>query len=364
MIKAYLKKISLLNILLILLSGCEEPQKEYHWIKVGSQSHVSHTQLSGHLKPTSYEPINSPVEGSVTKAIVQYGHKVDKNQPIFYIDSKSSLNNLRDHVTSLKKNKRQLEKLIIDKHHAQSLYTAGGLSREDMDSLRDKISDLKDENAALQIKAQQSAHFFNLTLDEIMKSERIFKTELPVIISAPIAGTLLESPAEDGKVEVGKMIKENSPLAVIADTTSFYMVSAVTERNMSQLKKGMHATITGPAITGPVQGIVSDVKEYPFNKPSEHEAAKYNVKIKINSSSSHPLKIGMSAFADVQLNKITGLSVPISAICRIGTTNYVRLKSAVKKLHKIQISDYFPNDVIVSNGLNKGGIIADKPECQ
>lgn len=176
-------------------------------------------------------------------------------------------------------------------------------------------------------------------------------------IRSPIDGVIAAR-----QVDIGEMVKADTPIFVIVGTNPIYLVTSVSEENLFQIKKGLEVKFSVDALPGKAfTGTVSVIS--PVLAPQTRTA---EVKIKA-SNPEHIFRPGMFVRTQVVLaSKANALAIPETAIVitdkkpgKLEKNAYcfvLREGSAFKK--EIVIGNRYNDEYEILKGLSQNDIVA------
>lgn len=131
----------------------------------------------------------------------------------------------------------------------------------------------------------------------------------------------------DGTLDVGRMVKRNTPLIILPDTSEMVASVRVHESLTGRLRKGQSATVKidalgGRTVPGEVLSVGVIAESGGMRDPNLRE---YTVKIKLDMASvPQPLKPSMRCEAEILLDRVNDrLAIPIQSVFTDGMVRYV-----------------------------------------
>lgn len=131
----------------------------------------------------------------------------------------------------------------------------------------------------------------------------------------------------DGTLDVGRMVKRNTPLIILPDTSEMVASVRVHESLTGRLRKGQPATVKidalgGRTVPGEVLSVGVIAESGGMRDPNLRE---YTVKIKLDMASvPQPLKPSMRCEAEILLDRVNDrLAIPIQSVFTDGMVRYV-----------------------------------------
>jgi len=285
---------------------------------------------NGKIQPETEVAISPDVSGEIVDLVVMEGDEVVRGQYLLKIKpeayqmarnrAEASLNNAR---ARLKQAEAQLEMASLDYKRSSTLFEQDAISESEFDqSLTNYNSSLAEKEAA-----EFSVMSAQATLDEA--DESLTKTS----IYAPMAGTISSLSVELGERVVGTSMMSGTEMLRIADLNRMEVEVEVNENDIVRVVNGDTALIEVDAY--PDTRFTGVVSEIPVSANTTgvttDQVTNFMVKIlllkesyedKISANNPYPLRPGMSATADIQTDRRTGIySIPIQAVTtRMDTT--------------------------------------------
>jgi len=293
---------------------------------------------NGKIQPETEVAISPDVSGEIVDLVIKEGDEVVKGQYLLKIKpeayqmarnrAEASLNNAR---ARQKQAEAQLEMANLDYKRNKMLYEDEAISTAEYEQ------SLTNFNTAL---AEKEASEFSVmsaqaTLDEA--DESLTKTS----IYAPMAGTISSLSVELGERVVGTSMMSGTEMLRIADLNRMEVEVEVNENDIVRVTNRDTALIEVDAY--PDTKFMGVVSEIPVSANTTgvttDQVTNFMVKIlllaesyedKISESNPYPLRPGMSATADIQTDRRTGIySIPIQAVTtRMDTTGQATVKDS------------------------------------
>jgi HlyD family secretion protein len=243
----------------------------------------------GAIRPKHEITVKSKISGIVRRSYREVGDRVAAGDPLFEIlpdPTPMELTEARREV-EIAKNVYEQAKKKADR--ATALQSQGIMATQEAD-----LADKEIQDAQIRLKLAHD----KLALIEKgrIKSENL--TTVESIIRAPIAGTVLELPVNEGDPVVPlTSYQAGTPLATLADMRQLIFKGTVDEIDVGKLREGMPARIKiGALPEAKVDGRVDKIA--PKSKTQEG-ATLFDVEIALIPAAGTILRAGYSANADV-----------------------------------------------------------------
>ncbi len=297
---------------------------------------------NGKIQPETEVAISPDVSGEVVDLVVKEGDEVVRGQYLLKIKpeayqmarnrAEASLNNAR---ARLKQSEAQLELASLDYKRNSKLFKEEAISEAEFEQ------SLTQYNTALAEKeaAEYSVQSAQASLDEAQES--LTKTS----IYAPMEGTISSLSVELGERVVGTSMMSGTEMLRIADLSRMEVEVEVNENDI--VRVALHDTALIEVDAYPDTRFKGVVSEIPVSAKTTgittDQVTNFMVKVlvlpesytdKISPANPYPLRPGMSATADIQTNRKSGIySIPIQAVTtRMDTTGASIPSSSGKKM--------------------------------
>ena len=309
---------------------------------------------NGKIQPETEVLISPDVSGEIVELAIKEGDEVVQGQFLLKIKpeayqmarnrAEASLNNAR---ARQKQAEAQLELASLDYERNSKLYEDGAISEaEFQQSLTSYNTSLAEKEAA-----EFSVLSAKATLDEA--EESLTKTS----IFAPMTGTVSSLSVELGERVVGTSMMTGTEMLRIADLNRMEVEVEVNENDIVRVALNDTAAIEVDAY--PDTRFTGVVSEIPVSANTTgvttDQVTNFDVKIlllpesyqdKISESNPYPLRPGMSATADIQTDRKSGIySIPIQAV----TTRMDTTGSELQAKSEEQRTDQISSDGTVSS---------------
>lgn len=349
----------ILSVLALSLSGCYTKSKSTDWISATEESHSESVIINGQLQSATLTPINSPVDGSISKIIEPINQHVLKHELLLEIDSPEALDLLRKDLNELRKNQRLLAKKEKSFENAKQLYEKySGISKNEVDDLHDEVSALYDTLRGNYETVYKSAVLFGLNTQDItnINPSELYAKPYPVLIRAPEAGELVEQTKNTTSYSVGQTLKKHDLIALITNPDSYVLSNSVSEDDARLLKVGMSTSITSKNFKTPLEGKITSIKPQQSSQQSSYAPESYLVSVSIVPPEDIKLSIGMTVRGTVKIEHPKSLSIPISSVCIEGSDTFVRTPESTK--HPVVLGQTVGQNIFVQQGLKVGDQLA------
>jgi HlyD family secretion protein len=291
---------------------------------------------NGKIQPETEVAISPDVSGEIVELVVKEGDEVKKGQYLLKIKpeayqmarnrAEASLNNSR---ARQKQAEAQLEMAKLDYNRNKQLYEEEAISKAEFEQYLTSYNTSLAEKEASQFMVMSA----QASLDEA--DESLTKTS----IYAPMSGTISSLSVELGERVVGTSMMSGTEMLRIANLHRMEVEVEVNENDIVRVSSWDTALIEVDAYPDTkFKGVVSEIPVSANTVGvSTDQVTNFMVKIllltasyqdKISDSNPYPLRPGMSATADIQTDRRTGIySIPIQAVTtRMDTTGTADVK--------------------------------------
>lgn len=364
----------------------------YGLVSCGTQEHpAQHTATTYEVKPAplhkrlhftgSIQPLHestlvSPMEAVVETMHVHYGQWVKKGEVVLTLNSNELQKQYNDTLTDYLKAKDSFSITKAKFSGTQDLWKSGLISKNNylsekssMDTARVTLMQATRKLTELleKLDDHDSSHFSNLSLADFAKVRSILTSNHNRIhLKAPSDGVLLYPPksGEDKttRLTTGSTVKSAQVMALVGDLKGISVEIDVPEIDISTIKPGMAATITGIAFGAhKLQGRLVSINAQASNTGSGGLPS-FTAVVEVHSLTAEQqswIKVGMSAEIELNIETHNQLLVPIAAVKREKGSSIVHLQLAQGALKKtiITTGTAQADSVVVESGLKEGDVI-------
>ncbi len=345
--KKLLLIIGIIAVLLVVVLGIGKKQGWFGnegYLKVAIEKGIDREIVelitaNGKIQPETEVAISPDVSGEIVDLVVKEGDEVKRGQYLLKIKpeayqmarnrTEATLNSSK---ARLKQSESRLELASLDYKRNSRLYEDQAISEAEFEqSLTTYNTSLAEKEAA-----EFSVESAKATLDEA--DENLTKTS----IYAPMSGTISKLVVELGERVVGTSMMPGTELLRIANLNRMEVEVEVNENDIVRVSNWDTALIEVDAYPDTrFQGVVSEIPvSANTTGVTTDQVTNFNVKIlllpesyedKISESNPYPLRPGMSATADIQTDRRTGIySIPIQAVTTRMDTTGTELQSGTE----------------------------------
>ena len=337
-LKKLLIIIGILSVVLVIVLGIGKKQGwigNEGYLKVAIEKGVDREIVeiitaNGKIQPETEVAISPDVSGEIVELVIREGDEVVKGQYMLKIKpeayqmarnrAEASLNNAK---ARLKQSEARLQLAHLDYKRTKKLFEDQAISESEFETSSTNYSTSMAEKEAAEYSVQSA----EATLDEA--DESLTKTS----IYAPMAGTVSSLSVELGERVVGTSMMSGTEMLRIANLNRMEVEVEVNENDIVRVTYLDTAFIEIDAY--PDTRFMGVVSEIPVSANTSgvttDQVTNFMVKIfmlpesyedKISETNPYPLRPGMSATADIQTDRRTGVySIPIQAVTtRLDTT--------------------------------------------
>lgn len=341
------------------------------------------------LNPQTNVVVTPLVSGQVKQVLVTQGTRVRAGQPLVILDSPEIADlhvRLHDAETRRDMAARNLQRVERDESRValvqarvrlnqaeatferlKQLFEAGVLSRQELQDAETAYAtakaeyefqkvvglerDLREARAALEVATVEVKHIQDQLAAlgaPLEASDDAAHPTAEITLVAPLAGLVTERTAN-----VGAFVPVGTPLLTVADLRTVWVMAAVPEAQLGQVRLGQPVTIHAPVLgTSPLPGRVAFI-EAQINTDTR------TARVRIETPNpGERLRSGM--FVEVSLLSsapMPQLVVPARAVQRIGTRTVVFVAGANPHefhLRDIEVGETQDDKMVVRRGLEAG----------
>ncbi|WP_425170944.1 efflux RND transporter periplasmic adaptor subunit [Legionella sp.] len=363
----------------MILSACNshEQQKivKLHHYEVKSQILHKNLHFTGTIQPLHENTLTSSLEAVVERMHFHYGQFVKKGDVILTLSSHELQKQFNDTLTDYLKAKDSYTIAKTKFSGTEELWAAGLLSKNNylseksnMNTVRVTLmqSTRKLMEMLEKVDEKNSQNMSSLSLADFDQIRSILASKHNLIqLKSPGDGVLLYPPkaGEDktARITVGSSVKSGQVIALIGDLSGISIEIEVPEIDISQIKTGMNASISGIAFgKHPLKGKLIAVNAQASNTSSGLPFFTAVVEVKsLTPKQQRWIKVGMSADIELSINSGKQLLIPIAAIKRENGQSAVYVENAIGKLEKriITTGAAQVDSVVVKSGLQVGDVV-------
>lgn len=362
--------IILLGSLIAFNSPAQSLAKMRTWT-VRTVSHSPEQSFSSHIKPLNSSWVQSPYDGEIITAFKTLGDRVQRGDTLILLKKTNEKKELNEAVKNFLIAKQAFDK---DKSHFRGdieLHKAGIDSEEQFQENMSRHTVTVANYYAAKYHLDQTLEKWHLFEKKIrtlnLKSYPHFLRDLQneselVKIKSPRTGVLLlPQNKKNQELTPGNTIKEGHVVAMIGETAHFLLELQASEIEVSSIKKGLKATITGIGFPGCQLGgqVLSVSASTPPN--TQANSVSYLVRVKannnVNSAACSAIRFGMSAKVSLRWPQEKTLSVPLVFLHRNKSgVDYV-IRARDQKHIPVSVKRTTPNGMAFLTGNLRNGCV-------
>lgn len=253
---------------------------------------VKKTVITGKILPRKEIAIKPQISGIVEKIYFKPGEKIKKGEVIAKVKVIPEMVNLNEAESRSTIAKMNLENAEKNHFRSKELFKRNLIAESEYET-----SKLNYETAKEQWETAENN--LKLVKDGIFKKS---KNNSNTLITSTINGTILEVPIKEGN----SVIKSNSfndgtTIAVIAEMSDMIFQGKIVETEVNKLRFGMPLELKIAALQNEV--FTAELEYIAPKGFEENGAVKFEIKAKVKLKDNHFLRAGVSANADLVLDK-------------------------------------------------------------
>ena len=302
---------------------------------------------NGKIQPETEVAISPDVSGEIVDLVINEGDEVVKGEYLLKIKpeayemarnrAEASLNNAK---ARLKQAESQLEMANLDYKRNERLFQEQAISDAEYEQSQTAYNTALAEKEAAEFSVQSARASLNEAEESLAKTS----------IYAPMSGTVSRLSVELGERVVGTSMMAGTEMLRIADLNRMEVEVEVNENDIVRVALDDTALIEVDAYPDTrFKGVVSEIPvSANTTGVTTDQVTNFNVKIlllpesyadKITDRNPYPLRPGMSATADIQTNRKSGVfSIPIQAVTTRMDTTGSKLQAGVEDQTTGQVS--------------------------
>jgi cobalt-zinc-cadmium efflux system membrane fusion protein len=200
-------------------------------------------------------PVFSPYSGRVSRLIARPGDHVERSAPLFAIEASEFVQGQNDLVTAVAgvdKAKSRLQLAQTVEKRAKELLAIRGGALKDLEQAQSDLVSAQGDMRSAEISlaaARNRLRILGRSDEEIARLEKVDRIGAETIVSAPIAGTIIQR-----KVGLGQYINTGAtdPVFTVGDLSTVWLVANVRESDAPKMKVGAPVEVTVLAYPGRV----------------------------------------------------------------------------------------------------------------
>jgi len=198
-------------------------------------------------------PVFSPFSGRVSRLIAKPGDHVERGAPLFAIEASEFVQGQNDLVTAVAgvdKAKSRLELAQqVEKRQRELLAIRGG-TLKDLEQAQSDLVNAQGDMRSAEITlaaARNRLRILGRSDEEIAQLEKVDRIGAETIVSAPIAGTVIQR-----RVGLGQYINTggSDPVFTVGDLSTVWLVANVRESDAPKMKVGAPVEVSVLAYPG------------------------------------------------------------------------------------------------------------------
>lgn len=372
----------------LLIAACTSDNaaapKSLSTLIVRKQAAAKDLFFSGTIKPIRVTHLTSPFEGIVKDLYFTYGQTVKLNQPLLKLSSSKLAEDYQNALVNYLKARNAYvtakEKFTGSKELMQHELIAKELYDSEQRQLINARLDYLQAKYKLQSLSQQEISFTaNIAPGDTAAAVKALKHPYEErIIAATASGIALAAikagnPAKDSEegaiIAPGSQVKAGQVLLTIADLSGIAIDLQIPETDITEIKMGQAAAITGPAFPQlTLKGYVRAIAPQAKTAGSNSGLPTFNVEVVapvITNEQRQHIYPGMSAKVKISLLLPAVIRIPIRAVFEKNHTPHVTLLKQGKLIDRpIKTGKTLMSEVIVESGLEPGEEVIMEPQAQ
>jgi HlyD family secretion protein len=307
----------------------------------------------GTIEPEVEVSVKSKVSGVIREIFATEGVFVRAGEPLLEIRPDPTPLELVEARRQLELTGIELENARRELERQRGLSERGLVATQEFDSAERRY-----DQAALQVRMAREKL-------ELLEKGRIRGSGSGVesVVRAPVDGFVLEKMVETGDPVVPlSSYQEGTVLMTMANMNKLIFRGTVDEIDVGKLRDGMPVQIkVGALPDARIEGVVTRIS---LKAKKQENATTFPVEIALTETSGATLRAGLSANADIIIQKREGaLTIPERLVTFAGDTTWVLVETGVgqseKRVIKTGLSDAIQVEVLA--GLKEGEKVLEKP---
>ena len=334
----------------VFLFKDSKPEEVHYQEFTAAKADIARTTvITGKIVPRNEVNIKPQINGIIAELFKEAGQHVEKGEVIARLTVIPDMNSLSSAQSRVRLADINLKQAQTNYDREKALSDKGLISAEEMDKAAQALAQAKEERAGAQDALE-------VIRDGVSSANANSSSTL---VRSTVTGLILDIPVKVGNSVIqANTLNDGTTVATVADMNDLIFDGNVDETEVGTLYEGMPLTIT-----------IGALKDFSFNASLEYISPKavannganmFQVKAAVKVDSSHTVRSGYSANAEIELEKLSGvLSVPESALEFVKDRTFVQAKqedgSFKPQLVTTGISDGIT--IQITSGLNEGDVV-------
>lgn len=302
-------------------------------------------ETSGTVRARTVSTVASRTMGTITAIKVKEGDRVNAGQLLLTVDDSDTAMKVKGAAEGYNEALKALDAAREDKslreitwQRYKKLYDQKALSRQELDQIetQKKVAALDYDRAQAAVKRVEAG----------VSEAKIYQGYSR--IKAPVSGLVTGK-----KAEIGSMAVPGMPLMTIEDTSAYRIEVNADEKLSGKIRPGMEAKIGLEALTGEIQGVVTDVVQ---SVDPGSRSFLVKITLKQEGPAGKELRSGLYARVNIPVGRKDVLSVPKGAVVEKGQLTGVYTVNAqnIITYRLVRTGKSHGDNVVVLTGLNPG----------
>ena len=334
----------------VFLFKDSKPEEVHYQEFTAAKADIARTTvITGKIVPRNEVNIKPQINGIIAELFKEAGQHVEKGEVIARLTVIPDMNSLSSAQSRVRLADINLKQAQTNYDREKALSDKGLISAEEMDKAAQALAQAKEERAGAQDALE-------VIRDGVSSANANSSSTL---VRSTVTGLILDIPVKVGNSVIqANTLNDGTTVATVADMNDLIFDGNVDETEVGTLYEGMPLTIT-----------IGALKDFSFNASLEYISPKavannganmFQVKAAVKVDSSHTVRSGYSANAEIELEKLSGvLSVPESALEFVKDRTFVQAKqedgSFKPQFVTTGISDGIT--IQITSGLNEGDVV-------
>lgn len=302
-------------------------------------------ETSGTVRARTVSTVASRTMGTITAIKVKEGDRVNAGQLLLTVDDSDTAMKVKGAAEGYNEALKALDAARENKslreitwQRYKKLYDQKALSRQELDQIetQKKVAALDYDRAQAAVNRVEAG----------VSEAKIYQGYSR--IKAPVSGLVTGK-----KAEIGSMAVPGMPLMTIEDNSAYRIEVNADEKLSGKIRPGMEAKIGLEALTGEIQGVVTDVVQ---SVDPGSRSFLVKITLKQEGPAGKELRSGLYARVNIPVGRKDVLSVPKGAVVEKGQLTGVYTVNAqnIITYRLVRIGKGHGDNVVVLTGLNPG----------
>ncbi len=338
-------------------------------IATKKQSFSNTLYFAGKIQPSTRISVVSPVEGVVKRTAFTYGDEIKEKQLMFEINSPRHQQIFQEILTRYLKAKQDVGLLEAKIKSSNDLYKQGIIPKDELIEVNknyylNKLAFLQEKNN-LDMVLKYHPNIVDVSklsindTDIVTKIVEVSAQTEDVSIFAPKDGVVLfpEGREDEYKVKDGSEVRSGQVLAYLGDISSLTVKIEINESNIHQIKVGEKALVTSNAFPSlQLEGQVTNIDSQAIGNQDLPIFTAIVTIPAVTEEQKKIIRVGMGVKVSITFEHEPQVLVPVDAVVHDDDKNTVKVigEGGQIKEAEVTVGGTTTDSAVITSGLNTG----------